>query len=448
MAAALAERLRWTAYLARHWRGQARFPFQSRDVIERAQSRRVRAMIAHAYATVPFYRDAMAGAGLTPGDFHTAADLANLPVIDRAAFRDGARAFESAAPRRGVDVNVYTGGTTGLPRPITWSTAAIFQNAGHSERERSIIAGLVGKFVDYRETVIGSSLGSERDIQAIYQERAMLPAWSRVKYQHLSLLDSPARNVALINQFKPDVIRSYGSYLDRLFRYLRMSGAEFHRPKVVFYDADSLPDASRRMIGDEFGIGVLSAYQASEAFKIGFECERHTGLHLNVDLYPIRILDRNGHDVSAGQAGEVVVSNLVNDATVVLNYRLGDVAHLIGEPCPCGRTLPLLSYLEGRTDDWVVLTSGETIHPQAVRILFADESSIPQYQVVQRQTDHFTVAIAGVPPSDDLAARLKRRFAERFGAATRTDIAFVDAIELSSGGKLRPVISLVHAAQE
>jgi len=448
MKAPLPERLLWTIYLALNWRGQGRFPYRSPATIARAQSRRVRRMVAHAFNTVPFYRDAMTRAKLTPADFRTAADLAKLPIIDRSNFRTSAKAFESSSSRWGVDLDVHTGGTTGLPRPIKWNTAAIFQSAGHSERERSIIAGIVGRFVNYRESVIGSTLGSERDIQAIYNTRTLLPTWSRVAYQHLSLLDSPEKNVELLNQFKPDVIRSYGSYLDRLFRYLHTSGAPFHRPKVVFYDADALPETTRRLISDRFGICVLSAYQAGEAFKIGFECEQHTGLHLNVDLYPIRILDRAGHDVPAGESGEVIVSNLVNRATVVLNYRLGDVARVLAEPCRCGRTLPLLSYLEGRTDDWVVLTSGETIHPQAVRILFAEESGIPQYQVVQRRPDHFTVAIAGVPQNDAMAARLKRRFAERFGETIRTDVAFVDTIELSAGGKLRPVVSLVRAANE
>jgi hypothetical protein len=42
-------------------------------------------------------------------------------------------------------------------------------------------------------------------------------------------------------------------------------------------------------------------------------------------------------------SGEVVVSNLVNRETVLLNYRLGDVAASLPDRCPCGRSLPLLS---------------------------------------------------------------------------------------------------------
>jgi phenylacetate-CoA ligase len=440
--------LAWTAYLARHWRGQAGFPYRSAAAIERAQTRRIRRMVEHAFRTVPFYRESMQRLGLTPADFRTAADLGRLPLIDRSDLRRDVRAFASTAPRRGGDLEIFSGGSSGLPRTITWSTAGILQNAAHSERERSIIAKAVGRFVGYRETVLASPLGCESKIQAFYGQRAALPSWARIKYQYLSLMDPPERNVEPLNRFKPHVIRSYGSYLDRLFRYLHRTGVEFHRPRVVFYDADALPEPTRALIEEEFGICVLSAYQAAEAFKIGFECERHAGYHLNTDVYPIRIVDRDGRDVADGESGEVVVSNLVNHATVLLNYRLGDVAHLLTDACACGRTLPLLSFIEGRTDDWVVLTSGESTHPQSVRSLFTNEPFISQYQVVQRSPDHFTVAIVGATHDAGIADRVKRRFRERFGNGVRTDVDFVNAIEPSAGGKVRPVVSLVRAPNE
>jgi Coenzyme F390 synthetase len=220
----------------------------------------------------------------------------------------------------------------------------------------------------------------------------------------------------------------------------------FHKPRVVFYDADELPERARRLIADEFGICILSAYQAVEAYKIGFECERHSGIHLNADLYPVRLVDDDLGEVTAGDSGEVVVSNLVNRATVLLNYRLGDVAHMLPAGCACGRTLPLMSFIEGRTDDWVTLSSGKAIHPQSIRTLFTDEKEVSQYQVIQRRRDHFTVAFAGIAENSVLAERIVGRFKDRFGQAVCVDVAFVDAIEPSVGGKIRPVISLVGSA--
>jgi phenylacetate-CoA ligase len=443
MKANIAERVMWTMYLARHWRGQSRFPYRPLAVIERAQSRRVRKMVTHAFNTVPYYRETMTRMGLVPQDFKCAADLARLPVIERSQLQRDREYFRSDSRRMGEDIESRSGGSTGAPRRVTWDTAAVFQNAAHAERERSIIARAVGRFVNYKESVIASLYGTDQDIQDVYANRAILPSRSRVQYQHLSLFDSPEKNVALLNEFQPDVIRSYGSYLNRLFTYVKRTGVEFHRPKVVFYDADELPESARNLITDEFGVCVLSAYQAVEAFKIGFECEQHSGIHLNVDLYPVRIVDEDLRDVAAGESGEVVVSNLVNRAMVLLNYRLGDVAHILNERCRCGRTLPLMSFIEGRTDDWVTLSSGEAIHPQSIRTLFTTLEEIAQYQVVQRARDHFAVAIAGVAENETLVQRVAAGFKERFGPAVSVDVAFVDAIAPSVGGKIRPVISLV-----
>ena len=400
-------------------------------------------MVSHAHRTVPYYRETMKRLGLVPDDFGNASDLSRLPVIEREQLQRDPEYFQSDSHRIGEDMDSRSGGSTGAPRGVKWDTAAIFQNAAHAERERSIIAKTVGRFVNYKESVITSLYGTEREIQELYANRAILPSRSRVQYQHLSLLDSPDKNVALLNEFRPDVIRSYGSYLDRLFTHVYSTGKQFHRPKVVFYDADELPERARRLISDEFGVCILSAYQAVEAFKIGFECEMHSGIHLNTDLYPVRLVDENLGDVAVGDSGEVVVSNLVNRATVLLNYRLGDVARLIPAGCTCGRTLPLMSFIEGRTDDWVTLSSGEVVHPQSIRTLFTNEKEISQYQVVQRQRDHFTVAIAGVTEDAMLAERIVGRFKERFGEPVSIDVSFVESIEPSVGGKIRPVVSLV-----
>ena len=100
-------------------------------------------------------------------------------------------------------------------------------------------------------------------------------------------------------------------------------------------------------------MAVLSVYQAVEIGIIGWECERQCGHHLNVDLCPIRILDSDRRELPIGESGQVVTSNLVNRGTVLLNYMLGDLATRLPEPCGCGRSLPLLSHVQGRTTDWL-----------------------------------------------------------------------------------------------
>jgi len=196
------------------------------------------------------------------------------------------------------------------------------------------------------------------------------------------------------------------------------------------------------MIEQRFGIPVFTTYQAVEAFKIGFECERHCGLHLNVDLYPLRVVDGAGRDVPQGQSGEVIVSNLVNRGMVLLNYRLGDIVTLLPDRCECGRSLPLLSYPEGRTDDLLEFASGRIVHPQAIRSAFNQERLVWEYQVEQLTDDDFRVSLLASSACDRQATRQRvvDQLATVLGHA-RIDVQFVESIDRTVGGKFAPVIS-------
>ena len=443
-------RLMWDAHLAYHLRGQARFPFQSPENIKRDQSWRVRSMVSHAYHTVPYYRETMGRLGLRPSDFQGAEDLSKLPLLEREKLQRDPEFFVSTAHPLDRCLKLRTGGSTGVPCTIYHDTAALFQNAAHGERERSMIRTSVGKSFGYRETVIGSPTTTDRVVQEFCQVHGFFPPRIRIKRQYLSLLDPPDINLALINEFEPDVIRSYGSYLEVLFPYIYTTGKPFYRPKFITYSSDGLSNSVRRLIVEKFGLAVLSTYEAVEAFKIGFECHQRLGVHLNVDLYPVRIVNTQGEPLPDGESGEVVVSNLVNRATVLLNYCLGDIATKLSFPCPCGRSLPLLSFPEGRNDEYLHLASGRVMHPQSVRTILLSEEDIWQFQVVQDTTAHLRVAIVAAESADRQRMRelLAAKFASMFGPEIRVEISFVNSIDrTATGGKFRVVVSMSQRSQ-
>jgi phenylacetate-CoA ligase len=268
-----------------------------------------------------------------------------------------------------------------------------------------------------------------------------------VEHQKLYLSDPASKNVTLVNEFKPDLIRSYGSYLTNMFAYVQDTGRTFHRPKIVTYDSDGLSDSVRRLILDELKIHVFTVYGAAEAMAIGFDCERHTGIHLNIDLYPVRIVDSTGKTLANGETGDLVVSNLVNRGTILLNYRLGDLAAILPAGCSCGRSLPLLSYPPGRCDDMLQLPSGELLHPQAVRIIFTEED-LWEYQVVQQTITHFSVALVPSEKCNRQVTKdsIAKKFSQTFGEGISVDISYVDSIDRTKTGKFRPIISLAQTS--
>lgn len=443
----LLTKLRWSAYLARQLAGQARFPFATTEQILLAQRRRVQAMTMHAHRTVPYYRETIDGLGLQPDAFHSAADLARLPILERDALQRDPERLTSTAIRPHDRLTLRTGGSTGAPRAVHHSTRAIVRNAAHGERERSIVASALGRHVGYRETVIASPRSTAHEVQAHLRANTIQPRGVRVERQYLSVLDPVETTAERMLSFAPDVVHGYGSYLAVLFAHVRAERPAAPLPRVVTFSSDGLSDAARRLIRDDLGIRVLGTYQAVEAFKIGFECGEGEGLHINTDLYPVRIVDEVGNDVPPGEAGDVIVSNLVNDATVLLNYRLGDQAALILEPCACGRTLPRMTQPLGRLGDWLVV--GETrVHSQAVRTIFTDESEVLQYQVVQYGPRAFRVALVTRAPMVDAAVerRIADGFRARLGESVTVEVTRVHDLPRTSRGKVRAIVPLDDAA--
>ena len=443
------KRLAWNAYLARQMIGQRRLPFLPAGRLERLQAQRIRTMVEHAYRTVPFYREAMDRLRLRPEDVRTVDHLRRLPIVEKQQLQEEPERFRSSAVSPSNCLRLRTGGSTGIACTVDIDTAALFQNAAHGERERALITDLLGHSYGYRETVIGSPTTTDRVVQEYCQSRGWFPSRLRMERQYLSLVEPPAQNLERLNEFQPILLRSYGSYLDELFSFLERTGAELRAPKVITYSSDALSPSMRRMIEEDYAVPVFAFYEAVEAFKIGFQCGRSAGVHQNVDLYPVRIVDEQDQPVPDGVSGEVIVSNLVNRATVLLNYRLGDLATRHASPCTCGRTLPLLSLPEGRSDEYLTLPGGRRIHPQAIRTVVLDEDAVWQFQAVQETVEEIRLAIVPDPRANgvDLEQRLQLRLTSVLGPDVRIRILLADSIPRREGAsKFRVVVSRLGSA--
>jgi phenylacetate-CoA ligase len=439
-------RVGWALWFLLQAPRQARFPFRSTAAIEADQGRRLAATIAHARRHVPYYRETMARLGLVPGDFVTAADLARLPLLDRGEVQRDPERFVSDAQPIERYVARKTGGSSGEPLTVYSNPFALVQAAAFHQRAGSLHRRIARRRLGCRTMLIGGQ--RPQSMRPVTRMLARLRKLAGAEVRLASNREPLERTLEEIDSFRPHVVCSYGSYMEALFESLRASGRQIHLPRLVVYGSDAMSAAGRALVSEGFGIPVLSVYGAHEAVWPGFECEEHLGFHLNLDLSPIRIVDEDGREVADGESGEVVVSNLVNRGTTLLNYRLGDAAHKMPTPCPCGRTLPLLSFVEGRLGDWVQTPTGQRMHEQALRGLFSGEREIRRYQVVQRTRSHFAIGL--VASSDcnrqSLEARLAAKFVDLLGDGTTVEVAFVEDLPRTAGGKVRNVVGLERAA--
>jgi phenylacetate-CoA ligase len=442
-------RVVWTARMVSEAARQARFPYAPPTAVRRAQGRRIRATVAYARAHVPYYRETMRRLILGPEDFCTASDLSRLPLLEREQLQHDPEYFLSDQWPPEACVSLQSSGSMGASVTVFRDPPSFFSEAAYYRRLRSIITQLAGRRVRHRAAHIVPPGGSIASIVNAFRTRTQLPKNLQGELRTFSMLRPPGELARELEEYRPDVIISYGSYLEALFTHTRGQSARFTPPRVVVYHADPMSVAVRKWVETALGVEVLSSYGAVEATHIGFECERHRGYHLNVDLYPFRLIRGDGGEAAHGVPGEVVVSNLVNRGTVLLNYRLGDLATTLQAPCPCGRTLPLCSYLGRTKAGWLDLGSGQTIHAQFLRLALEREPEIWRYQIVQEAKRGFGLRLVPSPNCDrgGIAGRVLERFREQLGDGTAVRIDFVSDLPRGPSGKVQPVVTLSEFEQ-
>lgn len=422
-------------------RGQRGIPYRSEEELWALRDARLREVVTYAADTVPYYQNLFRREGIDPQSIKTVHDLRRIPLVEKVTVRKNPRLFISTSRRGKNSIAFTTSGSTGEPSTIHHDHESLLANIAYGERERSVFSTICGKRFGLREAYIVRPRSTITKVWDYYQKHTFASS-SRPRLL-LDVLRPIEQVVDAINSFRPDVLVGYGSYLEAFFRTLRFKGIQMHLPRVLFYGAECMTEAGKALIEKEFGVPVLSIYNSVEAFKIGFLCEARHGFHLHDDLCHVRIMNANGEDIPAGDKGEVVISNLVNKGTVLLNYRLGDVASLATGNCSCGRVLPLLSELEGRIEDILFLANGGFVHPRAVWATLSQRNEVLKYQFIQHKPERFELKLVTVDYQSyqlvvgDIHADLRRLL----GESAVIECEFYTALEPEASGKFRPVMS-------
>lgn len=437
-----ARRLANAARLAVAARREREVPWLPAREIARLQEERLRAVVRYAAERVPFWRAALGERGLAPGDVATVDDLVRLPLLDERDVQLRLRELRSPAWTDARTFLVRSSGSAHghVRKRIYWDQRSQLRKLAWFERDRAVVLRLSDGRVGLRQLWILPATSESVRAREWWDERVFTPR--AIAERDRLATDRPFEEVVEhMAASRPMVVYSYGSYAERFFRWLEGVPDAAGLPRVWVYGGDAMDPAWRRR-AESRGCAVVSTYQTVEAGRIGFECERRDGFHLNADLVAVRVVDEDGRDVAMGDIGEIVISNLVNRATVLLNARLGDRGALSPDPCPCGRGLPLLRGLEGRVSEVVDLGNGRKVGEMDLRRETGDALDFAlQVQLVQSRPGHVVWRVApreGVAV-EDAVRRLLVRMREILGAGTEVGVDVVDEIPTPWSGKHRRV---------
>jgi phenylacetate-CoA ligase len=412
----------------------------SGDAIESVADANLRAMVAHAYEKVPYYRNLLKERGISPEDISSPECLRALPTMRREVLqREFTRLLPESLPRCRI---ARSSGSTGAPTVTLQSRAMRIINSAVTRRAyRTNGLNLIGeRFLRCLSGVSSPQPPKESTIDyrfGVYQGI----------YFTAQVFAHGARPKALLEElagWKPTVVWGHALAIERIGEDLRRTGLNFKPKLIVTVDYSAEP--FKRRLEDLYDTDrIVAMYGCYEAGEIAFQCTRSDGLHINTDYLCCEIMEGETA-LPFGSYGEVVISPYMNTAFPLFRYRLGDIAAMALSKCECGSKLPLLVGLHGRTVDCITLSNGTVLSPSvfigAHGLLNSD--IFRRYQVCQEGPDDLCVQFVR---SDTFTSQQLRwtgeRLREALGEAVQIRFLEVGEIAPDASGKYRFIRALV-----
>ena len=415
-------------YLRELERSQYRAPAE----IAADQFARLKSILRHAYATVPYYRKAWGAAGIHPSEVRTLADLVAFPVLTKAAIRAHGPELLSEVGDRSTWRLKTTSGSTGVPLTISldepaaqWKTACTVRCDEWSGYKLGQRVAKVWGNPEYLHDGIRGRLRNAILDRAIYLDTIHLTP------------DKVRRFAEQLRNRRPGLVFGHAHSVYLVALELNRMGIAGVRPNGIVTTAMPLYAWQRPAIRQAFGVEPTNRYGCEEVSLIASECERHDGLHLAAEsVYA---------EVPPG--GKLLLTDLTNRAMPLIRYQVGDVATPATGPCACGRGLPRLATVEGRDADFVLTPAGSWISGISLTENFACHlDGVGQLQVIQESR---TLLVLRLVPGDGFGPATREKAGELveklFGPRMRHDIELVDAIPQEPSGKYRFCVSKLPA---
>jgi len=406
--------------------------------LQSLQLTRLRELLAHAEARVPYYRKQFAETGFKAADLHSLADLARLPFLDKAGIRAHTDALK-ADDANGL-ARFNTGGSSG--EPLIFYIGK--ERVSHDVAAKWRATRWWGVDIGDREIVVWGSpieLGAQDGMRGLRDRllrTRLLPAFEMSEQKLDRFLDE-------IRKVQPKMLFGYPSALSHFARHAKAKGLRMDDLgiRVAFVTSERLYDDQRQQISEVFGCPVANGYGGRDAGFIAHACSAGS-MHITAEDIIVEIVDQQGAPVPAGQAGEIVVTHLATRDFPFIRYRTGDIGVLDSKPCSCGRGLPVLKEIQGRSTDFLVAKNGTVMHGLALIYILRDLPQVRAFKIVQESLDLTRVLV--VPETalgTDLLDKIRLGFQARLGKEVEIIVEEVAEIPAERSGKFRYVISKV-----
>jgi phenylacetate-CoA ligase len=410
-----------------------RFLKQPREWIEKHQFRKLKVIIEHAYATVPYYRDLFSRHHLKPEDINSFQDLKKIPLTskkDIVSLDRNRITSDSVVPEDTYEIR--TSGSTGEPfRFLLTNTYG--EQIGLDCIRSKFIHGL--RPTDRILRIGGDKTITEPPGNII--KRALL------RKAILSSFTKPEEILGFYNRFRPNVIRGFISNLYLFALWLEENHIRLeHVPRFILCSAEMAHAFMTKKVSETFRTKVVDRYATAELGVVADTCDHGDGYHIFEDAVYAEYAEVNGITYFVG-------TSLNNFATPFIRYNTFDICERWPDRfsrCSCGLNTAKFMQISGRDNDFIRIPDGRLLGPMTlVYFMRKNYHLVKQFRFIQ--DNHRTVRTEIVTEAT-FSEKIVTAMASELNALTgglQVDIHICDHIPLEKSGKMRIIKSTVRA---
>lgn len=416
----------------------------SKEKIKELQEFKLQRLINHCYQHVPYYREIFDQNSIQPDEIKSIEDLTQLPMINKSDVRENLY-FDLFADNH-VKNDLYkisTSGSTGEPFVTFADRMQLEMRFATTLRALEWTGWNFGdKQARLWHQTIGMSITQiiREKVDAWFMKRLFVPAYEMKDSNLKSFVKKIARH-------NPVLVDGYAESFNFLAQYINKNEIPGFKPKAIMTSAQVMPEQVRKIIEEKFTCKVFDKYGSREFSGIAYECDHQNGHHIMAESYIVEII-KDGRPAKPGEIGEVLITDLNNYSVPLIRYRIGDLATAVdnNNTCSCGRGLPLIGKIEGRSQAIVVGTNNTWIPGTFFAHYFKEyDYAVRQYQIVQEKLNEIDLKIIKGEQFNTIEMnKIVEGLMKFLGEAMKINVVYVDEIPLVKTGKRTAIISKLN----
>jgi len=391
------------------------------------------ALLSHAKDNSDYYSEALREFdSFTPGQL-TDDLVSKLPIASRQTLQTEGDRFIVLEhdPSHGTLSEFKTSGSTSKPVAVTWNqyaysfvhakTFRYHQWHGSEPTRKMSSLKVCPRDAD------GNEVGSNT--------RDWYPLMPGGKWVQQTVTWPIARQMEWLQQEDPHYLLTYPTNAAALVRHAQENGISLPRLERIDLYGEMMDEELPSLARDVFDCAVGDKYSSREIGEMATQCPVSGLYHVQSETVYLEIRKTDGSLANEGEIGQVIVTNLHNTAMPIIRYAIEDYAE-VGPACPCGRGLPTLRRIMGRSRNMMRLENGDQFWPRFSSEHLSDVAPVSQIQLIQTDINAVTVLVVPKETLDDEDKNaLREQIWTKLSREVRLTVKCIPDIPRGEGGK-------------